>query len=125
VDKNKGNNIDFRTDKVFQIAGRTVSVDFVLKDRNIIIKYWNPVEILSLQEQPGYRKNYYEQYLASWKDFCGQYQRAGGKIHQIVSADTEVIVAKLPLANELAGEETMYALAQNEPAVSLKTTPQP
>jgi len=94
-------DIDFRTNRILQIENKTISVDFLLKDRNIIIKYWNPVEILSLEKQADYRRDFYKRYLESWKDFCEKYQRAGGKIYQIISADIEEIIAKLLLCPEL------------------------
>jgi len=109
----EGKNIDFRTNRILQIEGKTISVDFLLKDRNTIIKYWNPVEILSLEKQAEYRRNFYEKYLDSWKDFCGEYVKTGGKIYQIVSADVEEISAKLMLCPELNDAEKTYALAQN------------
>ena len=95
-------DIDFRTNRIFQIENKTISVDFLLKDRNIIIKYWNPVEILSLEKQADYRRDFFKRYLESWKDFCGKYQGAGGKIYQIISADTEEIITKLLLCPELS-----------------------
>lgn len=87
--------INFRTNRVLSIDDKTISIDFVLEGGNIIIKYWNPMEIVSLEQKPAYKKKIYERYLESWKDFCGKYQRAGGKIYQIISADTDEISAGL------------------------------
>ena len=109
----RSKNIDFRTNRLLQIDGKTISVDFQLTDRNVIVKYWDPVEILALDQQAQYRKLAYENYLKSWKDFCGQYQREGGKIYSIVSADSAEILAKLTDCSELNGELTTYALAQD------------
>lgn len=110
----KNKNIEFRTNRTLQIAGKTISVDFRLKDRNIIIKYWNPVEILALEQEPDYRRKVYERYLESWADFCGKYQKSGGKIYQIITADTEEILAKLTLFHDQNGEK-IYALSQTPP----------
>ena len=116
----KSKNIEFRTNRLLQIEGKTISADFLLTGRNIIIKYWDPVEILSLDRQAEYRKRAYENYLESWKEFCGQYQQAGGTIYQIVSADSDEILAKLTLCNELNGQERIYALAQSSTAAAEK-----
>jgi hypothetical protein len=62
------------------------------------------------------RKRAYENYLESWKAFCRQYQQAGGTIYQIVSADSDEILAKLTLCNELNGEEKTYAMAKDSTA---------
>jgi len=97
----RSKNIDFKTNRFLKINNKTVSVDFLLEDKNIIIKYWNPVEILALEQQAQYKRNYYKRYLETWSDYCGKYQRAGGKIYQIISADTEEILAELTLCHEL------------------------
>jgi len=113
-----GRNIEFRMDRILQIEGKTISADFLLPGSNVLIKYWNPVEISALGQQPEHRKRAYENYLESWKGFCGEYQQAGGKIYQIVSADSDEILAKLTDCNELNGPEQIYAAAQSStPAV--------
>jgi len=113
-----GRNIEFRMDRLLQIEGKTISADFLLPGSNVLIKYWDPVEISALDQQPEHRKRAYENYLESWKGFCGEYQKAGGKIYQIVSADSDEILAKLTDCNELTGPEQIYAAAQsNTPAV--------
>ncbi|UCC98870.1 MAG: hypothetical protein JSW66_03055 [Phycisphaerales bacterium] len=113
----KSKNIDFRTNRLLQIAGKTISVDFLLTDRNVMVKYWDPIEILALDQQAEYRKRAYEDYLESWKDFCGQYQRAGGTVYSIISADSGEILAGLTDCSELNGEERTYALAQDNAAI--------
>jgi hypothetical protein len=111
----KGKNIDFRTNRLLCIDDKTISVDFLLKDRNIIIKYWNPVEILALDQKPEYKRNYYERYLESWKDFGGKHQRSGGKIFQIISANPDEISARLTDHHELISAEKVYALDRTAP----------
>jgi len=109
----KSKNIDFRTDRLLKIEGKTISADFLLTDRNTIIKYWDPAAILSLDGQAEYRKRAYKNYVESWKEYCGHYQQAGGTVYQIVSADSDEILAKLTLCNELNGQEKTYAMAQH------------
>ncbi|HUV66755.1 MAG TPA: hypothetical protein VMW24_22900 [Sedimentisphaerales bacterium] len=113
----RSKNIDFTMNRLFQIGSKTISADFQLTDRNIIVKYWDPVEILALDQQAQYRKLAYENYLKSWKDFCGQYQRAGGTVYSVVSADSAEILAKLTDCTELNGEVTTYALAQGSGSI--------
>ncbi len=59
----KGRNIDFRMTRSLSIEGKTISVDFLLNDGTMILKYWNPTEILALEKQQGHRKKFYERYL--------------------------------------------------------------
>lgn len=115
-----GRNIEFRMDRLLQIEGKTISVDFLLTDSKTLIKYWDPVEILALDQQPEHRKRAYENYLESWKGFCGEYQQAGGKIYQIVSADSDEILAKLTNCNEMKRPERIYAAAQSSTAAAEK-----
>ena len=99
----KSKNVDaFEVDRVLKIENKTVSVSFVLRDKNLIIKYWNPEEIQVLLQQPGYRRSYYEKYEQNWKDFSQKYQQAGGKIYQIEAANGEEILSKLSLCPELS-----------------------
>jgi len=91
----EGQNIDFRTTRILQVEGKTISVDFVLADRNVLIKYWNPLEILALQHKAEYKQKAYEDYLESWKSFCAEFQGAGGKIYQIISSDNNEISTSL------------------------------
>ncbi|TKJ33876.1 MAG: hypothetical protein CEE38_19835 [Planctomycetes bacterium B3_Pla] len=121
----KGRNIDYRITRVLSIEGKTISVDFLLNDGTVILKYWNPTEILTLEKQQGHRRKFYERYLESAKGICAEHLRAGGKVFQIISADSDEILARLPLCPDLNGDEKVYALAQNEGAAAIKTVPRP
>lgn len=109
-----GRNIEFRMDRLLQIEGKTISADFLLPGSNVLIKYWDPAEISALGQQSERRKLAYENYLESWNSYCGEYQQAGGKIYQIVSADPDEIFAKLVNCNELNSPERIYAAAQSK-----------
>lgn len=91
----RSKNIDFKTNRFLKIDNKTVSVDFLLKDKNIIIKYWNPEEIQSLTHQPEYKRLFYEKYKESSSNFCEEYKKAGGKVYQIESANEREILARL------------------------------
>jgi len=111
----RSKNIDFRTNRQLLIEGKTLSVDFILGDGRAIITYWDPVEIQALDGQAEHRKLLYQNHVKSWKDFCAEYQRAGGKIVQIVSTDGEDILAKLTLCDELNDVQKTYAMAPMQP----------
>jgi hypothetical protein len=114
----KSRNIDFRTNRSLQIDGKTISADFELAGTNLIVKYWDPVAILALDQQAQYRKKAYESYLQSWKQFAGQYQHAGGTIYSIISADSTEILAKLTDCAELNAEVKTYASAQDDDSIA-------
>ncbi len=98
----KSRNIDdFKMKGLFKVNNKTVSVDFLLRDKNIMITYRDLDQVQSLSQQSGYKRNYYERREKAWRNFCKQYQQAGGKVYQITSADEAEILAKLRLCPEL------------------------
>jgi hypothetical protein len=100
----KNRNIDgFKMTGMLSIEGRVVNVNFQLKDKNIMITYWDLDEVQSLLQQPGYRRTYLERHEKEWKNLCNKYTQAGGKIYPITSADEKEILAKLTLCSELNG----------------------
>lgn len=114
-------NIAFRTNRSLSIGNKLITVDFQLTDKNIIIKYWNPEEILALKKQQSHRIRYYENYLESYRDFCSEYLNSGGEVHQIITADNAEVLAKLMEYDRLKDEEksdekTSVAKAGEEPA---------
>lgn len=110
-------NIPFRTNRILSIDSKLISIDFILTDRNIIIKYWNPEEILALKKQQNHRIRYYERYLESYQVFCSDYLNSGGKIHQIITAENTEVLAKLlkydGLKEELKSDEKTVVAKAN------------
>lgn len=100
----KSRNIDgFKMTGMLRINGRVVNVNFLLKDKNLMITYWDLDEVQSLLQQPGYHRTYFEKHEKEWKNLCNKYTQAGGKIYPITSADEKEILAKLTLCSELNG----------------------
>ncbi len=98
----KSNNINsFEIDRILKIDNKTVSINFVFRDKNIIIKYCNPKEIQSVMKQTGYKRTIYEQYEQQWRDFCKEHKNKGWTIYQIESANKDEILNKLSLYHEL------------------------
>ncbi|MBN1805731.1 MAG: hypothetical protein JW837_10800 [Sedimentisphaerales bacterium] len=100
----KSRNIDdFKMTGMLKIEGKVINANFLLKDRNLMITYWDMDEVESLLQQPGYQRKYLEKHEKDWKDLCNQYTQAGGKIYPISSADKNEILAKLTLCSEING----------------------
>ncbi len=97
----KSRNVDFKKHNYLRIDSQTVSVSFLLEDKNIIVKYWNPEEIELLADKSEHKRNTYTKYLQQWKDFCADYTSKGGKVCQIVSADQKDICSMLMQCQEL------------------------
>ena len=111
----RDNHIDFRMNRLLSMEGKVLSADFMIGDGRKVISFWDPVEIQALGRQAEHRMLTYQNYVNAWKDFCTNYQQAGGEIVQIVSADKEEILARLTSCDELTGTQTTYAMARTEP----------
>ena len=99
----KSRNVDFQAQNYLRIDSRTVSVSFILEDKNIIVKYWNPDEIDLLESKSEYKRNAYIKYLQDWNEFCAEYVNNGGKVCQIISVDRKDICSELMQCRELDG----------------------
>ncbi len=87
--------ITYRTERILRVEGNLVSVNYLLGDGKLMIKYWNPNEILALQRQSGNTRGVYNRYFESWKQEVGEFQASGGKIIQIISSDNLEILNQL------------------------------
>jgi hypothetical protein len=107
------------------IENNLISVDFILTDKNTIIKYWNPEKILALQKENDPRIRSYENYLKSYKNFAGEYLDSGGQIYQIISADETEILTKLLEFQKQCDEQqpdeitTVAKADENSPALAM------
>ena len=98
---NSRNINDFEMTGILRIHGKTVNINFLLRDKNIIITYWDLDEVKSLVQQSGYERNYLEKHEQEWKNLCKKYTQTGGNVYPITSADENEILAKLMLCPEL------------------------
>lgn len=102
-------------DRIFRIDNELVSVDVRVKDRNLLIKYWNPEQIKALDTKEGFKQKIYEKYRDDWTRVAAAYERDGGQVYYVEAADAQTIVAALDSCPTLdTGPETadrtvMYA----------------
>lgn len=102
-------------DRILRIDDQLVSVDFLIKDRNLLIKYWNPRGIESLGEKENFKQKAYEKYQRDWTRVAAQHEQNGGTVYSVEASDAQTIVASLDACTNLdAGPETpvrpvMYA----------------
>lgn len=98
---NSRNIGDFEMTGILRIDGKTVNINFLLRDKNIMITYWDLDEVQSLVQQPGYKRNYLEKHEQEWRNLCQKYTQTGGNVYPITSADKNEILVKLMLCPEL------------------------
>ncbi len=98
----KSRNIDdYKTHGLLRIDGKTVNVNFLFEDKNIMLTYWDMDEVQSLARQPGYKRNYLEKHEKEWRDFYKKYTQEGGKVYRITAANEKETLARLTLCSEL------------------------
>ena len=68
-------------DRIFRIDNQLVSVDFLVKDRNLLIKYWNPRGIESLSTKENFKQKAYEKYRQDWTQIAARHELNGGKVY--------------------------------------------
>jgi hypothetical protein len=100
--------------RILSIDKKLVSVDFMLADRKLLIKYWNPDATKMLDAAEGSRRKAYEKYKRNWESFAAQFEQGGGEIFYVTASDAQTIVAALDSCTKLDGKGTptrprMYA----------------
>lgn len=81
--------------QVLRIGNTLVSVEFFLKDQNLIIKYWNPDAIESLSAKGSSAQRAYEKYVQNWTQVAAQHKHNGGQICNVQASDAQTIVTAL------------------------------
>ncbi len=92
---------DYQIARALKINNKTAGIEFLLRDKNIIISYWDPKVVKSLAQQPQYKRSFYNRYKQRSEEFCQRYEQAGVKIYEIVSSNERQILAQLKLCHEL------------------------
>ena len=101
--------------RIFRVDNQLVSVDVLVKDRHLLIKYWNPEEIEALDTKEGFKQKIYETYRQNWTQIAARHEQNGGQVYYVEASDAQTIVAALNSCTTLdTGPETpdrtiMYA----------------
>ncbi len=102
-------------DRILRVDDQLVSVDFLVRDRNVLIKYWNPQELDRLNTTGGYKQKACAKYKEDWERYAQQYKQRGGEIFTISASEPEAIVAALDSCTKLSpdlerpAQQTRYA----------------
>jgi len=102
-------------DRILRVGDQLLSANFLVKDRNLLIKYWNPEGIEQLNTKQPFQQKAYAQYKESWEQFARQFQQKGGEIYYVNSSEPQAIVAALESCPKLSPDpgtpirQTLYA----------------
>lgn len=81
--------------RIFRIDNQLVSVDVLVKDRNLLIKYWNPQEIEALDTKEQVKQKIYEKYRQDWTQIAARHEQNGGHVYYVEASEAQTIVAAL------------------------------
>jgi hypothetical protein len=101
--------------RILRVDDQLVSVDFLVPDRNLLIKYWNPQALGQLDTKADYKQKAYAKYQQDWDRYAQQYKQKGGEIYTVSASEPETIVAALDSCTRLSPgleaptHQTMYA----------------
>jgi hypothetical protein len=102
-------------DRILRVDDQLVSIDVFVKDRNLLIKYWNPAEVANLSTKDISKQRAYAQYKQNWERFAEQYKQTGGEVYVVTASEPQTIVAaldsctKLSPDNGVIGQSVLYA----------------
>jgi hypothetical protein len=94
-------------DRVLRVDNQLVSVDVLVKDRNLLVKYWNPQAVDGLNAKEAFKQKAYAKYKEDWERFAEQYKQAGGEVYTVSASEPETIVAALESCTKLAPGNAM------------------
>ncbi len=86
---------NYRFARSFKVDSEYATFDVLLGDGQTIVKYWNPGFIAELKHMEGGLSKRYERYVQSWSQMCSTHEAGGGKVHHIVSNDTDQVMQQL------------------------------
>jgi hypothetical protein len=101
--------------RILRVDDQFLSVDFLVKERDLLIKYWNPQAIEQLSTKEDFKQKAYANYKETWQKFAQQFQQKGGEIYYVNASEPQTIVAALdscPKLNPGVGTpipQTLYA----------------
>ena len=101
-------------DRILRVDDQLVSVDVFVKDRNLLIKYWNPAEVANLSTKDVSKQRAYAKYKQDWEQFAERYKQTGGEVYAVNASEPQTIVAALDSCTRLSPDNgvktpTLYA----------------
>jgi len=81
---------------LLRIHQDTISFDIVLKEKNLVIKYWNQAQIESMNEKADPQdKQVYDEYVNTWAGFANRVELAGGTVVHLRAGDRDHLLGEL------------------------------
>ena len=91
----------FEINRILRVDDQLVSVDILVRDRNLLVKYWNPEAIQGLSTKEGFKQKVYENYRQDSTRIVAQHEQQGGAVYSVEASDAQTIVAALDSCTKL------------------------
>jgi hypothetical protein len=91
---------------LLRIDGIVVSVNFTLRDKSLIIKYWNSTVLDSLEAGDDCRAKAVARHQEEWERLARTHKQTGGDIYTVCATEQAAIIAALDACERLAPSET-------------------
>jgi hypothetical protein len=112
--KSRGiDNVD--VNRRLSIRHRTAAIAFILRDRNLVIRYSDPETLESFGAESASNRKVLQRYDQRWETFAKAFEARGGTIYRINTSDSSQIVAALDNCHKLVPDSakpqptTLYA----------------
>jgi len=112
--KSRGiDNVD--VSRRLSIRHRTAGIAFILRDRNLVIRYSDPETLESFGAESAGNRKVLQRYEQRWETFAKAFEARGGTIYRINTSDSSQIVAALDNCHKLVSDSakpqptTLYA----------------
>lgn len=92
---------DVRIDRRLCIDNQTAGAAFILKNRNLVVRYTNPEIMKSLETDDSSRGIAAERYEQSWETFAKEVEARGGTLYYVDASEPDQIVAALAACEAL------------------------
>lgn len=85
----------YKVSDLLRVDQEVVSFNVVIENKDLVIKYWNPKVVQSIQRASNQKTEQLSDYMKAWAVTENFYDNKGGKVVHIVSADQDEILMEL------------------------------
>jgi hypothetical protein len=108
--KSRGiDNVD--VNRRLSIRNRTAGIAFVLRDRNLAIRYTDPETLESFAAESKTNEKVLQRYEQRWEAFARKFEANGGTVYHVNTSDSSQIVAALETCDGLLPDKARPAPA--------------
>ncbi len=93
-----------RIDRRLTIGNQTAGAAFILRDKNLVVRYTNPEIMEALQAEGGISVKLAQRYEENWDEFTQEFKARGGTVYHVDASEPDQIVAALAACDLLRPE---------------------